>query len=246
MSDAAGGAAPGGALDPAALAARIDATLLAPTAGLREIAGWLEAQRRHGFAAVCVAPFAVPLAAELMAGSGTAVCSVCAFPLGYAATETKAEEAARLVELGCTEVDVVMNIAAFLGGEHGFVRADLGAVTDAVAEASAGAAIVKVILETGYLTRDAIPVACRLAVEAGAAFVKSSTGFGPRGARADDVRAMRAAVGPEIGVKAAGGIRDLAAALAMLDAGANRLGTSAGASILQAAREEADRADRER
>ena len=225
------------ARDVHALAARIDATLLSPTAGLAAASAWLEEQRPHGFAAVCVAPFVVPLASELMAGSPTLVCSVAAFPLGYTATESKAEEAARLVQLGCREVDMVMNVAAFLEGEHTFVRDEVEAVVASVRTASGGLGIVKVILETGYLQAEQIAEASRLAVEGGASFVKTSTGFGPRGASTDDVRLMRATVGPHIGVKAAGGIRDLDTALAMLGAGATRLGTSAGIELLRAVEE---------
>ncbi len=217
------------------IAAALDQTLLRPTAGFAEAAEWIDGMRGEGFATLCVSPFLVPLAAQRLAGTATQVCSVCAFPLGYAMTETKAEEAAHLVELGCTEVDVVMNVAAFLEGEHVFVRDDLRAVVDAVRDASDGKAFVKVILETGLLPGgDAIAAASRIAVDAGADFVKTSTGFGPRGASVDDVRAMRAAVGPDVGVKAAGGIRDLPTALAMLEAGATRIGTSSGLEILSA------------
>jgi deoxyribose-phosphate aldolase len=217
------------------LAAVLDQTLLKPTVGFAEAAAWMDRMRGEGFATLCVSPFLVPLATQRLAGTGTLVCSVCAFPLGYAMTESKAEEAAHLVGLGCAEVDVVMNVAAFLEGEHVFVRDDLRAVVDAVSAASDGEALVKVILETGFLPDpEAVAAASRLAVEAGADFVKTSTGFGPRGASVEDVRAMRDAVGPEIGVKAAGGIRDLAVAQAMLDAGATRIGTSGGLEILDA------------
>jgi len=219
--------------DVAALAAMLDQTLLKPTSGFAEAAMWMESSRDAGFASLCVSPFLVPLAAEHLAGTSTKVCSVCGFPLGYSLTETKAEEAVHLVELGCTEVDMVMNVAAFLGGDHDFVRADMEAVVLAVSEESRGEALVKVILETAYLDEEQIAAASLLAVQAGAAFVKTSTGFGPRGASVQDVEIMRATVGPEIGVKAAGGIRDLDAALAMIAAGASRIGTSAGLEILE-------------
>ena len=223
----------------AALAGSLDQTLLKPTAGFAQAAAWMEASRDAGFASLCVSPFLVPLAAEHLAGTSTRVCSVCGFPLGYTLTETKAEESVHLVELGCTEVDMVMNVAAFLGGDEDFVRADIEAVVLAVAAESRGEGLVKVILETGYLDEEQIARACGLAVKAGAAFVKTSTGFGPRGASARDVEIMRAAVGPEVGVKAAGGIRDLAGAREMLAAGANRIGTSAGLEIVAAASDEA-------
>jgi len=226
--------------DIAALAATLDQTMLKPTVGFAEAAAWMESSRDAGFASLCVSPFLVPLAVEHLAGTPTRVCSVCGFPLGYSLTETKAEEAVHLVELGCTEVDMVMNVAAFLGGDHDFVRADIEAVVLSVSEESAGDAIVKVILETAYLDEGQIARACTLAVEAGAAFVKTSTGFGPRGASARDVEIMRATVGAGIGVKAAGGIRDLDAALVMIAAGADRIGTSAGLEIIvQAAQRDA-------
>ena len=219
-------------MDAATLASYMDQTLLKPTVGFAEAAEWIEANRDLGFASLCVSPFLTPLAAQWLLDSTTKVCSVAAFPLGYAATEAKADEAAHLVTLGAAEVDMVINIAALLEGEDTFVHHDIEAVVDAVAHASGGKAIVKVILETGYLHTADIERGCHLAVQAGAHFVKTSTGFGPRGASIEDVRTMRAAVGPDIGVKAAGGIRDLACALAMIDAGATRLGTSAGEKIL--------------
>ena len=221
-------------MDRATLARAIDQTLLKPTVGYQEAGAWMEANARQGFASLCVSPFLVPLASQRLAGTRTLVCSVAGFPLGYANTESKAEESAHLVALGCHEVDMVLNYAALLEGDDAFVRDDIAAVVNAVADASGGSAVVKVILETGHLDTDSIERGCLLAVEAGAHYVKTSTGFGPRGASIEDVRIMRAAVGPDIGVKAAGGIRDLDTALAMLDAGASRLGTSSGAEILEA------------
>jgi len=224
-------------VDIATLAAAIDQTMLKPTVGFAEAAEWMEGSRDAGFATLCVSPFLVPLAAQRLAGTSTVVCSVVGFPLGYSLTETKAEESVHLVELGCTEIDMVMNVAALLGGEEEYVRDDIEAVVCAVAQESDGSGLVKVILETAYLDEPQIARACALAVQAGAAYVKTSTGFGPRGASARDVEIMRATVGPEIGVKAAGGIRDLDAALEMLDAGADRVGTSAGLEILAQAAE---------
>jgi deoxyribose-phosphate aldolase len=222
-------------MDAATLASMIDQTLLSPKVGMSEAAEWMEANRAQGFAALCVSPFLVPLATQHLAGGSTRVCSVVGFPLGYSLTETKAEEAVHLVELGCAEADMVINIAALLEGEEAYVRDDIAAVVDAVTSRSEGSAIVKVILETGYLDEALIDRASRLAVAAGAHFVKTSTGFGPRGASARDVEIMRAAVGPDIGVKAAGGIRDLDAALEMVEAGATRIGTSGGAEIVSQA-----------
>lgn len=221
-------------MDRRTLARAIDQTLLKPTVGIREAAAWMESSANAGFASLCVSPFLVPLAERVLNGSDTVVCSVVGFPLGYALTETKAEEAAQLTDLGCREIDMVMNVAALLEGDEMLVSEDVAAVVAAVADVSGNEAIVKVILETGYLTPEQIARASELSVAAGADFVKTSTGFGPRGASEEDVRVMRAAVGPDIGVKASGGIRDLATALAMLEAGANRIGTSSGLEILQA------------
>lgn len=221
-------------IDRATLASAIDQTLLKPTVGFKAAATWIEKSAHHGFASLCVSPFLVPVTAQLLAGTGTKVCSVCGFPLGYSMTESKAEEAGHLVALGCQEVDMVMNVAALAEGEDVFVQDDIAAVVGTVAAASKGEAVVKVILETGYLDEAQIVRACRIAVAAGAHFVKTSTGFGPRGASLEDVTAMRQTVGPDIGVKAAGGIRDLDSALAMLKAGASRIGTSSGIEILDA------------
>lgn len=221
-------------MDRATLAKSIDQTLLKPTVGYQKAAEWMETSAGEGFATLCVSPFLVPLAAQRLAGTATAVCSVCGFPLGYANTESKAEEASHLVQLGCHEVDMVINFAALLEGDDRFVLDDIAAVVRTVAERSGGSGIVKVILETGYLEPTDIERACTLAVRAGAHFVKTSTGFGPRGASVEDVRLMRATVGPDIGVKAAGGIRDLDTARAMIDAGASRIGTSSGVEILEA------------
>ncbi|MBS3973920.1 MAG: deoxyribose-phosphate aldolase [Actinobacteria bacterium] len=220
-----------------ALTSAIDQTLLRPVDGLAFGTSWLERNAEMGFAALCVPPFLVPAAARILSGSATQVCSVCAFPLGYALQATKAEEARQLVLAGATEVDVVINLGALIEGDDDYVLTDLRSVVEAVASASGDSAIVKVILETGYLTAEQIVRGSRLTVEAGAHFVKTSTGFGPRGASVDDVRTMREAVGEHVGVKASGGIRDLETALEMLEAGANRLGTSSGDAIVAAFRE---------
>ncbi len=221
-------------MDVKTLAEHIDQTLLKPTAGFETAAEWIERCAPAGFAALCISPFLVPLTAQRLAGTSTAVCSVCGFPLGYSMTESKAEEARHLVELGCSEVDMVINVAALLEGEVEFVRDDIHAVVETVRSASGGEAIVKVILETGYLEEAQIVRGCECAEEAGADYVKTSTGFGPRGASVEDVEVMRRAVGDRLGVKAAGGIRDLDTALALLDAGTSRLGTSSGLELLEA------------
>lgn len=221
-------------METAELAARIDQTLLKPTVGFGGGSGWIEEMSDRGFATLCVAPFLVPVAAQRLAGTSTRVCSVCGFPFGYTNTESKAEEAVHLVQLGCAEIDMVMNVAAFLEGERDFVGDDIAAVVGAVRGASAGQAVVKVIIEVGHLGAERIADAAVLVADAGADFVKTCTGFGPRGVTADDVSSIRSAVGERIGIKASGGIRDLSGALALLDAGATRLGSSSGTEILAA------------
>lgn len=223
-----------GAMDRETLAAMIDQTLLKPTAGYRTGSEWIERNRDSGFATLCVSPFLVPLASQLLAGSRTKVCAVVGFPLGYSLTETKAEEARRLVKLGAAEIDMVMNVGAFLDGDTQLVVDDIAAVVRAVCSATGAAGFVKVILETGHLTPEQVAEAARLAAKAGADYVKTSTGFGPRGASVEDVRIMSEAVGPDVRVKAAGSIRDLPTALAMIEAGASRIGTSSGLEILAA------------
>jgi deoxyribose-phosphate aldolase len=220
------------AMDLTRLAERIDQTLLSPETGLSAGARWIEENRSAGFASLCVSPFLVPLAVERLAGTSTAVCSVVGFPLGYATCGAKVAEAVEMVALGCAEIDMVINVGALLEGDEEYVERDITSVVSAVRRESGGAGLVKVILETGRLTEARIVRGCELAVAGGADYVKTSTGFGPRGASADDVRLMREVVGDQVGVKAAGGIRDLASVLEMLDAGASRIGTSAGLSIL--------------
>lgn len=223
-------------LDLAGFAACIDQTLLAPTADIAGSRPWIEENAARGFASLCVTPVLLPSTVELLsaAGSTTRACSVCGFPLGYSATETKAAEARMLVAAGCAEVDMVIAVGELLGGHRAYVERDISTVVEVVAGQSAGVAIVKVILETGYLSEDDIAEACKLVEAAGAHFVKTSTGFGPRGASLRDVELMRGVVGGRLGIKAAGGIRDLDSALAFLDAGATRLGTSSGGQLLEA------------
>ncbi|MBI5231832.1 MAG: deoxyribose-phosphate aldolase [Coriobacteriales bacterium] len=217
------------------LAGRIDQTLLKPEVGRAAFASWIDRVRGYGFATLCVPPVMVDLAAELLCDSRTSVCTVIGFPLGYARSETKAAEAAQAISAGASEVDMVLPIGALLEGDIGVVEDDIRGVVLSAAEASGGRASVKVILETGYLSDPQIVNACEAALAAGADFVKTSTGFGPRGASVADVTLMRASVGSEFGVKASGGIRDLQTALDMLAAGATRLGTSSGIEILEQA-----------
>jgi len=218
--------APTALADPARL---IDHTLLKPTATADQIRQLCAEAREYEFAAVCVNPVWVPLCAELLAGSPVAVCTVVGFPLGADLSEAKAFEAERCVALGASEIDMVINIGALKAQDFVAVRDDIAAV---VSSSHAAGAIVKVIIETAYLTDEEKVAACVLAKNAGADFVKTSTGFGPSGATAADVALMRRVVGPDIGVKAAGGIRNGSDFKIMVAAGASRIGASAGVMIV--------------
>lgn len=215
------------------LAGMIDHTLLKPVAVHEDIITLCAEAREYKFAAVCVNPYWVPFAAEQLAGSGVAVCTVVGFPLGATSTVAKAGEAVRAVQCGALEVDMVLNIGAVKERRADVVLDDIRAVVKAV-HAQHPAAITKVIIETCYLNREQKILACRLAAQAGAHFVKTSTGFGPGGATVEDVALMRAIVGPEMGVKASGGIKTAGQALAMIKAGAGRIGASAGVDIIGA------------
>ena len=174
-----------------------------------------------------------PLCAERLRGSETRVCTVVGFPLGATLPEVKAFEAARTVAEGACEVDMVINVGALKSGDYRLAEGDVAAVVEA---SHGGGALVKVIIEAALLTDDEKVKACVVAKAGGAEFVKTSTGFGPGGATAADVALMRRVVGPEMGVKAAGGVRDLKSAQAMLDAGADRIGASVGVKIVQESR----------
>ncbi|THF78064.1 deoxyribose-phosphate aldolase [Cohnella fermenti] len=210
------------------LASYIDHTLLKPESTREGIVRLCEEAKRYGFATVCVNPFWVKTAAELLAGSGVGVTTVVGFPLGASTTKSKAAEAADAIANGASDVDMVLNVGALKSGLLDLVREDIAAVV----AASRGKAIVKVILETGLLTDEEKIKACELSKEAGADFVKTSTGFGPGGATVEDIALMRRTVGPKLGVKASGGVRDAEAARAVIAAGATRLGTSSGAVIV--------------
>lgn len=210
------------------VAQSIDHTLLKATATEEQIRALCADAKIHGFKSVCVNPCWVPVCARELAGSDVLVCTVVGFPLGANSTAVKAEEARRAVAEGAQEIDMVINVGWAKAGDWKAVQDEIAAVVEA-----SRPAIVKVIIETCYLTREEKIAACRAAVAAGAAFVKTSTGFGTGGATVDDVRLMKEAVGTGAEVKASGGIRTLADALAMLEAGATRIGASAGVSILQ-------------
>ncbi len=214
---------------PADLARFIDHTLLRPEADAAEIDRLCDEAVRHGFAAVVVNPTWVRRAAERVRGSGVRVASVVGFPFGASTPEIKAMEARRALRDGASEIDMVINIGALRSGDHPLVREDVAKVSDACHEAGA---INKVILETALLTDEEKVIAARLAKEGRADFVKTSTGFGPGGATVYDVALMREAVGPELGVKAAGGIRTAEDLEEMVAAGATRIGASAGVAIV--------------
>jgi deoxyribose-phosphate aldolase len=187
--------------------------------------------RQYSFASVCVNPYWVPLVRAELAGSAVKVCTVVGFPLGATSTESKAAEASIAVRDGAQEVDMVINVGALKSGDQDAVKADIAAVVKA---SHAAGAIVKVILETALLDDTQKTVACNLAKAAGADFVKTSTGFGPSGATAHDIALMRQTVGPEMGVKASGGIRTLKDLETMTAAGATRIGASASVKIVEA------------
>ena len=217
------------AFDPA-VAALIDHTLLRPEATAADIRKVSAEARRYGFASVCVNPYWVSLVAAELAGSPVKVCTVVGFPLGASTTAIKSAETELAVREGAREIDMVLNIGELRGGNGDAVRDDIRAVVEA---AHRGGAIVKVILETALLDDPQKILACNLAKLAGAEFVKTSTGFGPHGATVHDVALMRRAVGPEMGVKASGGIRTLEDLKNMVAAGATRIGASASVQIVE-------------
>lgn len=209
------------------MAACIDHTLLKPAATDEQIVQLCREALESKFASVCVNPCHVRLAVAQLAHSPVKACSVIGFPLGAATSRIKAAEAELAVAEGAGEVDMVIQVGSLKSGRFFDVEGDIRQVVTA-----AGGALVKVIIETCFLTDEEKVTACRLAMNAGAHFVKTSTGFASGGATFADVRLMRSAVGSALGVKASGGIRTLADALGMLEAGANRIGTSSGVEIL--------------
>lgn len=212
--------------------ALIDHTLLKPDATPAQITQLCREALEYRFASVCVNPTHVKLAAQLLQGSQVKVCTVAGFPLGANSTAVKVFETQQALQDGATEIDMVINIGALKAGNHALVQNDIAAVVEA---AHQGGALVKVIIETALLTDAEKTTACQLAQKAGAEFVKTSTGFSGGGATAPDVALMRAAVGPAVQVKASGGVKSLADAQAMIEAGATRLGVSAGVKIAQEA-----------
>lgn len=222
------------------LASYIDHTALKPDTTQAQIETLCQEATRHGFAAVCVNPVWVRHAAGQLANTSVAVAAVVGFPLGANTAAIKARETQQALADGANEVDMVLNIGALKGGDFDTVRDDITAVTEVT---RARDAVCKVILETALLTDKEKRIACRLAQEAGADYVKTSTGFGPGGATVNDVALMREVVGPEMGIKAAGGIRTAEDARRMIAAGATRLGASSGVQIVEGASADADAND---
>lgn len=213
----------------------IDHTLLKTDARQADLDKLLNEAKAYHFASVCVSPVWVPYAAEQLRGSGVKTCTVIGFPQGATPSAVKAFEARRAIEDGAEEVDMVIPVGRLKDQDYDYVRADIAAVV----AAAKGKALTKVIIETCLLTDEEKRTACRLAKEAGADFVKTSTGFSAGGATAADVRLMRETVGTEMGVKASGGVRSRADAEAMVAAGATRLGTSSGVQIVAGEKEDA-------
>lgn len=218
------------ALAPTSIASYIDHTLLKPEASEAEVLKVCSEAVEYKFKSVCVNPIWVKTVTKALKGSGVLTCSVIGFPLGATPSDVKAFEARGAVLDGADEIDMVINMAAARANDKGALVDDITAVAEAV---HAGEAILKVIIETSMLTDEQKVIACQAAVEAGADFVKTSTGFNGGGATVEDVALMRKTVGPDVGVKASGGVRSLADAQAMIAAGATRIGASSGIAIVK-------------
>jgi deoxyribose-phosphate aldolase len=215
---------------PANIASYIDHTLLKPEASEADVLKVCAEAVEYNFKSVCVNPIWVKTVTKALKGSGVLTCSVIGFPLGATPSDVKAFEARGAVLDGADEIDMVINMAAARANDKGALVDDIKAVAETV---HAGEAILKVIIETSMLSDEQKVIACEAAVEAGADFVKTSTGFNGGGATVDDVALMRKTVGPDLGVKASGGVRSLADAQAMIAAGATRIGASSGIAIVK-------------
>lgn len=226
----------GGTLLNTNYAVYIDHTLLKANAKKEDIENLCEEARKYEFASVCINPTWVKTASEVLKGSPVKVCTVIGFPLGASTTDVKVFEAQNAIDNGATEIDMVINIGALRGGDDEAVKSDIAAVV----RAAEGKAILKVIIETALLTKNEKRSACELAVVAGADFVKTSTGFSTGGATEEDILLMRAVVGPEIGVKASGGVRSFEDMEKMIKAGATRIGASSGVQIMQGLKSQSD------
>ena len=212
----------------------MDHTILKADATEQDVLQVIQGAKEYHFYSVCINPTWVKLAAEKLAGEPVAVCTVIGFPLGANTSEVKAYETTDAINNGADEVDMVINVGALKSAQYKKVQQDI----EAVVAAAKDRALVKVIIETALLTKEEIVKACELAQAAGADFVKTSTGFSTSGAAAADVKLMRETVGPSMGVKASGGIHSAQEAMAMIEAGANRLGTSASVAIITGAKGE--------
>jgi deoxyribose-phosphate aldolase len=213
------------------LAKLIDYTLLKPDATKDDIKRLCEEAKKYGFWSVCVNPIYVSVATDILGETDVKVCSVVGFPLGANTPEVKALEAEKSINHGASEIDMVMNVGALKSRDYELVKRDIREVVER-AKAQKDT-VVKVIIETGLLTEDEKVLACRLVKESGADFVKTSTGFNAPGANVHDVKLMRRAVGSDFGVKASGGIRTYRDAKMLVEAGANRIGTSSGIAIIE-------------
>ena len=216
-------------LTPKDLASYIDHTVLRPEARRADVARFCEEAIDYGFFSVCVNPYYVPQVVAALKGSSVKTCCVVGFPLGATPTIVKVQETEWAVAVGAQEIDMVISVGALKDGDTSSVRDDIAAVKRAC-----GSALLKVIIETCLLTDDEKKTACLLAKEAGADYVKTSTGFSTGGATAEDIALMRATVGPEMGVKASGGIRTFNDAIRMIEAGATRVGCSSSIAIVSA------------
>lgn len=216
-------------MDKAQIAKMIDHTILKAEATESEIIKLCKEAIHYNFASVCVNPSMVPVAAKELKGTHVKVCTVIGFPLGATTTEVKAFETKDVIEKGATEVDMVINVGKLKERNLEYVKNDIKAVV----EAAKGKALTKVIIETCLLTEEEKIIACKLSKEVGADFVKTSTGFSTGGATVEDIKLMRETVGPEMGVKASGGVRSKKDALAMIENGATRIGASASIAICE-------------
>jgi deoxyribose-phosphate aldolase len=212
------------------IAARIEHTLLKAEAGLGQVLTLCDEAVQHGFAAVCVNPVYVEAVAGRLKGTPVKPCAVVGFPLGANTPAVKVYEAGLAIKLGAREIDMVLQVGALKAGDHAFVEKEIRAVV-----AAAQGAAVKVIIEACYLNNDEKKMACELILAAGAQYVKTSTGLGSGGATLEDVQLLRSVVGDRLKIKAAGGIRTYEQAIALLEAGADRIGTSSGVAIVRAA-----------
>ena len=216
-------------MDKAQIAKMIDHTILKPEATEKEVIKLCKEAVKYTFALVCINPLLVPVAATELEGTDIEVCTVIGFPLGATTTEVKAFETKDVIEKGATEVDMVINVGKLKERDLEYVKNDIKAVV----EAAKDKALTKVIIETCLLTDEEKVIACQLSKEAGADFVKTSTGFSTGGATAADIKLMRETVGPDMGVKASGGVRSREDALAMIENGATRIGASASIAICE-------------